>query len=81
VAHQYISRASRFTNGFARLGRSRPADRLNPGEVTTTTRPEASDALHRLIWRLPACAWLNTRDVQRIRSVGIYLARYGAAVA
>ncbi len=50
-------------------------------EVTTTIRPDASDALHRLLWRLLACAWLDTRDVYGIRSVGIYLARYGVAVA
>ncbi|WP_242907930.1 hypothetical protein [Actinomadura terrae] len=35
----------------------------------------------RWIWRLLACAWLDTSDVYRIRNVAIYFARHGVLVA
>ncbi len=50
-------------------------------EVTMVTRLDDPDAIHRLLWKLLACAWLDTRDVYGIRSVGIYLARHGVTMS
>ncbi|GAA3126764.1 hypothetical protein GCM10017600_47590 [Streptosporangium carneum] len=35
----------------------------------------------RWIWRLLACAWLDTADAYRIRNVALYFARHGVLVA
>jgi hypothetical protein len=50
-------------------------------EITTAAWPDTGDVVTRALWRLLACAWLDTRDVYGIRSVGIYLARYGVAAS
>jgi hypothetical protein len=39
-----------------------------------------ADRVSRGLWRLAACAWLDTADRYRVRSVGLYLARHGLHV-
>ncbi|SFW11983.1 hypothetical protein SAMN04489730_0077 [Amycolatopsis australiensis] len=50
-------------------------------EVTTVTSLDNPAVLVRALWRLLACAWLDTRDVYGIRAVGIYLARHGVTMS
>jgi hypothetical protein len=50
-------------------------------EITTVTRLDDLDVLTRALWRLLACAWLDTRDVYGIRGLGIYLARHGVTMS
>ena len=51
---------------------------IDVSSVIMTTNPRRSQ---RWIWRLLACAWLDTTDAYRIRNVGLYFARHGVLIA
>ncbi|MEV5751414.1 hypothetical protein AB0L00_26635 [Actinoallomurus sp. NPDC052308] len=50
-------------------------------DVTSVLKVNDARRARRWIWRLVGCAWLDTADAYRIRTVALYLARYGVVVA
>lgn len=49
-------------------------------DVKTVLRLDKPERTARWLWQLAAYAWLDVRDVYRIRSVGLYLARHGVVL-
>ena len=49
-------------------------------DVSSPVRVDSTERTGRRVWSLLASAWLDTSDVYRIRTVGIYLARHGTLI-
>jgi hypothetical protein len=50
-------------------------------DVSSIIKTSDTRRARRWIWRLLACAWIDTADAYRIRNVALYFARHGVLIA
>ncbi|GAA4057306.1 hypothetical protein [Actinomadura miaoliensis] len=69
---------SHWSDNDILVGGTGGATLIDVSSVIATNKLSRS---RRWIWRLLACAWLDTADAYRIRNVALYFARHGVLVA